>query len=240
MSRFARTLTSTGSGNLPLPYMLGLLTSRGRLKSKGISGGVDACFAIVKDGDGERGDPPGDGDLGKSVLAGLDGESGVDPGGGGASDPLLDLDLTLSRSTLRNGSGSNGSIIFSSLRVGVTGLSISIVSLKVTVGTLFLRRGVRGIMWSAIARSWMLGVLFASSICTSSSLAVCNRSLATFSTCRRTSGVHLSHSWFNVSPLIIKHSTADTERTVAVRRGASERLTTSPKYCPGFNRAFTS
>ena len=101
---------------------------------------------MENDGDGERGEPPGDGDLGKSVFAGLDGESGIDPGGGGASEPLLDLDLTLSKSTLRNGSGSNGSIIFSSLRVGVTGLSMSMVSLKVTVGTLFLRRGVRGIM----------------------------------------------------------------------------------------------
>lgn len=71
-------------------------------------------------GDGESGEPFGEGDLGNSLFDGLLGDSGV----GGASDPLRDLDRTLSRSTLRNGSGSNGSITFSSLRDGVTGLSM--------------------------------------------------------------------------------------------------------------------
>jgi hypothetical protein len=97
---------SIGSGSLPRPYLLGRLTSRGRLKSMGISGGVDVCFGNENDGDGESGEPPGDGDFGNSVLEGLEGESGIEPGVGGASDPRRDLDLTLSRSTFRNGSGS--------------------------------------------------------------------------------------------------------------------------------------
>ena len=106
MSKFANILVSIGSGNLPLPYLLGIFLNRGRLKSVGSSGGVDACFDIENDGDGESGEPPGDGDFGNSVFDGLVGESGIEPGVGGASDPLRDLDLTLSRSTFRKGSGS--------------------------------------------------------------------------------------------------------------------------------------
>ena len=109
-SKFLKMLTRIESGRLPLLNLLGFLIMRGRLKSKAGSGGVDACLGI---GDGERGvDVPrggvprgelmGDGSFEKLVLVGLEGESG----GGGASEPLLDLDRTLSRSRLRNGSGS--------------------------------------------------------------------------------------------------------------------------------------
>ena len=130
------------------------------------------CFGI-NSGEGESGEPPGEGDFGNSPFAGLDGESGTDPGVGGASEPLRDRERTLSRSTLRKGSGSYGSIIFSSLLVGVTGLSnVPEVSLKVTVGTLFFRRGVRGFMISAMARSLMFGVLFGSDMVTSGSRAL--------------------------------------------------------------------
>ena len=105
------------------------------------SGGVDACF---DNGEGDIGVPLGEGDFGARSLVG---DSGV----GGASEPRRDLALTLSKSGMRNGSGSKGSIIFSSLRVGVVGVSIrSVVSLNVTLGTLFFL-GVMGKMMSAIA-----------------------------------------------------------------------------------------
>lgn len=110
ISKYLKILIRTGSGRLPLLNLLGFLIMRGRLKSNAGSGGVDACFGI---GDGERGadvprggvprgEPIGDGSFEKLVLVGLEGESG----GGGASEPLLDLDRTLSRSRFRNGSGS--------------------------------------------------------------------------------------------------------------------------------------
>lgn len=84
---------------------------RGRLKSNAGSGGVEVCFGMGVGTKGEprpkggvpRGEPTGDESLDEKLgLVGLEGESG----GGGASDPRLDLDRTLSKSVLRNGSGS--------------------------------------------------------------------------------------------------------------------------------------
>lgn len=89
----------TGSGSFPLPNLLGRRIIRGRLKPAVDSGGVDECFAM---GDGDSGPPFDIGDCGRESLVELEGESGV----GGASEPRRDLDLTLSKSTFRKGSGS--------------------------------------------------------------------------------------------------------------------------------------
>lgn len=70
------------------------------------SGGVASCFGFS--GDGEIHCPfTGEGDFGTFWS----GDGGVSAdGAGGAREPLLDLDLTWSRSTFRNGSGSAGSM----------------------------------------------------------------------------------------------------------------------------------
>jgi hypothetical protein len=82
---------------MPLPNRLGRRTILGLLYETVGSGGVDACF---DNGDGDIGVPMGEGDLEWSPLI-VDGESD-----GGARDPRLERDLTLSKSMFRNGSGS--------------------------------------------------------------------------------------------------------------------------------------
>jgi len=70
MFRYANTFVRIGSGKFPLLYLLGLLIMRGRLKSRGASGGVEVCFQLGM-GDGDSGDPLGEGCLGNSLFVGL-------------------------------------------------------------------------------------------------------------------------------------------------------------------------
>src|SRR5204863_7988773 len=70
----------------------------------------------------------------------------------------------------------------------------------------------------------------ASSMTVSPSDAATSLFLAVLSICSRRSLGQRSQNSESTSPLIIKHSTDEWERTVAVLRGAKDRLTTSPKY----------
>jgi hypothetical protein len=158
-----------------------------------------------------------------------------DSGSGGANDPRLDLALSrmLSMSTLRNGSGSNGSrTSLSSARLGLCGLA-GFDGVNVTCGN-FARAGV--VARSVISSFLTDGGASTSVIVTSSSSGFPILILAVASTCRRISGEHRLQSSSRTSPLIIKHSTVVIDRTVAVLLGAKAKLATSPKYCPCFNR----
>src|SRR5271168_3180391 len=146
----------------------------------------------------------------------------------GANEPLLERERTLSSPKLTNGSGSDGRETgLSSVFDGLCGLLTS-ASLKVTLGGACCLCALVHV--SPIASSSISGAESTSFMITSLSDASFNLRLAVASTCCRTLGGQRFQKSSSTSPVMIRHSTEETDRTVAVRRSASARLTTSPKY----------